>query len=95
MTHDDAKAGLRRPDTAQRTIDHTDIEDGLEQHGGDRSEFEHMHNSPDYKLRSIEVDDELTGRRIKKLVNANNDVDSQEGTLPEDDNSGTGHRSNK
>ena len=51
-----------------------------------------MNNSPDYKLRSIEIDDELTGRRVKKLVNLG-DTDSNE-NIPLDDNSGTGHRVN-
>ena len=46
-------------------------------------------------MRSIEVDEELTGRRIRKNLQMKEDVDSVEGLVPEDDHSGTGHRSKK
>lgn len=88
LTHDDAKNMEDRRDPNKNTIEHTDVEsnnDGpLDSH---RSEFEHMNNSPDIKLRSIEIDDELTGRRRKKLTAPVNDNES----VQEDDNSGTGH----
>lgn len=96
MTHDHAKA-RNVVNEAQNTIEHTDRDQNSAR--GKRipvqaSELDHMNDTPDYKLRSIEIDDELTGRRIKKLV-ALNDAESQDiGEIPEDDNSGTGHRVN-
>lgn len=89
-THDDMNNDRRDP--AQKTIEHTDVESNNDGPlDGGRSEFEHMNNSPDIKLRSIEIDDELTGRRLKKLAAPVNDTDSQ---YQEDDNSGTGHHVN-
>lgn len=81
---------LKRPDTAKKTIEHpTDVEDA-DDHGiyDDPSDFDHINNSPDIKLRSIEVDDDITGRRHKNNAAA---VDS-DGKSEADDNSGTGHR---
>jgi hypothetical protein len=46
--------------------------------------FDHLNASPDIKLKSIEIDDELTGRRIKKLSQP---IDSED-----EDASGTGSR---
>lgn len=80
---------LKRPDTAKKTIEHpTDVEDADDNHGyDDPSEFDHINNSPDIKLRSIEVDDDITGRRHK-----NNAAADSDGKSEADDNSGTGHR---
>ena len=83
---------LKRPDTANKTIEHpTDVEDG-DDLGiyDDPSEFDHINQSPDIKLRSIEVDNDLTGRRQKPLGNQGAGVDS-DGKSEADDNSGTGH----
>jgi len=57
----------------------------------DASDFDHINNSPDIRLRSIEIDNELTGRKLKS--NAAAVVDS-DGKSEADDNSGTGHRVN-
>lgn len=81
---------LKRPDTAKKTIEHpTDVEDA-DDHGvyDDPSDFDHINNSPDIKLRSIEVDEDITGRRHKTNAAA---ADS-DGKSEADDNSGTGHR---
>ena len=82
---------LKPPDTAKKTIEHpTDVEDADEPDGAydDPSDFDHINNSPDIKLRSIEVDEDITGRRHKINAAA---VDS-DGKSEADDNSGTGHR---
>lgn len=78
LTHDDMKNVEDRRDLAQKTIEHTDIESNNDRGplDGGQSEFEHLNNSPDIKLRSIEIDDELTGRRLKKLAAPVNDTES-------------------
>ena len=84
---------LKRPDTAKKTIEQpTDVEDA-DDRGiyDDPSDFDHINNSPDIKLRSIEVDDDLTGRRQRPGGNPAAGVDS-DGKSEADDNSGTGHR---
>jgi hypothetical protein len=84
---------LKRPDTAKKTIEHpTDVEDA-DDRGiyDDPSDFDHINNSPDIKLRSIEVDDDLTGRRQRPGGNLAAGADS-DGKSEADDNSGTGHR---
>ena len=64
-------------DIAQKTIEHpTDVEDNRPLETDD--EFEHMQNSPDIKLKSIEVDEKFTGRK-------KHDEEIH-------DNSGTGHK---
>lgn len=81
---------LKRPDTAKKTIEQpTDVEDA-DDRGiyDDPSDFDHINNSPDIKLRSIEVDEDITGRRHKNNAAA---ADS-DGKSEADDNSGTGHR---
>jgi hypothetical protein len=81
---------LKQPDTAKKTIEHpTDVEDAAD-NGlyDDPSEFDHINQSPDIKLRSIEVDDDITGRRQRNNAAA---ADS-DGKSEADDNSGTGHR---
>ena len=85
---------LKRPDTAQKTIEHSnDIDDEADQPRlyDDPSEFDHINNSPDVKLRSIEVDDDLTGRKQKVPGAQTAGIDS-DGKSEADDNSGTGHR---
>lgn len=80
---------LKRPDTAKKTIEHpTDVEDGENPLYDDPSDFDHLNNSPDIKLRSIEVDEDITGRKHKTNAAA---ADS-DGKSEADDNSGTGHR---
>jgi len=62
LTHDHAKQRIANTiDHAQKTIEHpTDVEDG-NQEFDDHSDFEHINNSPDIKLKSIEIDDEFSG----------------------------------
>ena len=80
---------LKRPDTAKKTIEHpTDVEDAENGLYDDPSDFDHLNNSPDIKLRSIEVDEDITGRKHKNNAAA---ADS-DGKSEADDNSGTGHR---
>lgn len=57
----------RKEDPNQKTIEHpTDVEDGNDDEYEDHSNFDHINGSPDIKLKSIEIDDEVTGKRIKK-----------------------------
>ena len=85
---------LKRPDTAQKTIEHSN---DVEEEGDERrvyddpSEFDHINNSPEDKLRSIDVDDDLTGRKQKGHGIHAAAMDS-DGKSEADDNSGTGHR---
>jgi len=68
-------------DIAQKTIEHpTDVEDNKLQDSSD--EFDHYANSPDIKLKSIDIDDNLTNKQKSKKVD--HDIS--------DDNSGTGHK---
>jgi hypothetical protein len=65
---------------AKKTIEHpTDVEDA-NANFDDASDFDHFNNSPDIKLKSIEIDDDFHGQQIG----------SEEAFL--DDNSGTGHK---
>jgi hypothetical protein len=64
LTHDHAKlAAARTIDNNQKTIEHpTDTEDadnGFESN----DDFEHINNSPDIKLKSIEIDEEFSQRK--------------------------------
>jgi hypothetical protein len=68
-------------DIAQKTIEHpTDVEDNKMQESSD--EFEHYANSPDIKLKSIDIDDNFTNKNKTKKID--DDIS--------DDNSGTGHK---
>jgi hypothetical protein len=49
-----------RGDKNQRTIEQpTDIEDDANETDGNQTDFDHLHHSPDIKLKSIEVDDDF------------------------------------
>lgn len=49
------------------------MEDGNYDDGfDDNSNFDHINGSPDVKLKSIEIDDEVTGKRVKKYDNDSN-----------------------
>lgn len=59
LTHDHAKKMAQRRDDNQKTIEQpTDVEDGNNDYEGN-TDFEHINNSPDIKLKSIEVDDDF------------------------------------
>ena len=93
LSQDHANQG-RLIDNNQNTIEHpTDIEDNKfdPEQSRDFSEFEHLNQSPDIKLKSIEIDDELTGKRQKKR-----DGEPQQLLdIDEFDNSETGHKASK
>ena len=56
--------GGEADDAAQKTIEHpTDVEDADNGLQDDPSEFDHLNNSPDIKLKSIEIDDEFSARK--------------------------------
>ena len=78
MSHDQVNKGRETQDLAQKTIEHpTDVEDNRPLDSGD--EFEHIANSPDIKLKSIDIDEKFTGKRKH-----HDEI--------QDDNSGTGHK---
>ena len=69
---------------AQKTIEQpTDVEDAQDGYD-DRSDFEHMNNSPDIRLKSIDIDETFTANRQKGVTKFDD--------LQADDNSGTGHK---
>jgi len=79
LTHDHAKRIANTIDNAQKTIEHpTDVEDAHDEFDGQSDDFEHINNSPDIKLKSIEIDDEFRAQR------------NNNGHL--EDKSGTGHK---
>lgn len=66
---------------AKKTIEQpTDVEDA-DANYDNASDFDHFNNSPDIKLKSIEIDDEFSGQQQREA----------DETFP-DDNSGTGHK---
>jgi len=58
LTHDDAKRQAHTIDNAQKTIEHpTDVEDAHNDFDNNSDDFEHINQSPDIKLKSIDIDE--------------------------------------
>lgn len=87
LSHDHVNKD-RQTDLAKKTIEQpTDVDDAQE-YLDDPSDFDHVNNqSPDIRLKSIDIDDTFTANRQK----ANDQFDDVEA----DDNSGTGHKAQK
>jgi len=65
------------------TIEHpTDVEDAARGDDDDHSDFDHLNNSPDIKLKSIEIDDDFQGGKNRNEDNLSDQF--------ADDHSGTG-----
>mgnify|MGYP001017130462 CR=1 FL=1 len=79
-------------DPNQKTIEHpTDVEDAHDPEY-DQSEFDPMNQTPDIRLKSIEVDAETT---VKKRKNELDDTFQINVDHNDDDGSGTGHKVSK
>jgi hypothetical protein len=64
LSHDAVNHGRGPDDIAQKTIEQpTDVEDADNGLPDDPSEFDHLNNSPDIKLKSIEIDDGFSARQ--------------------------------
>ena len=60
---------MAQQDNNQKTIEHpTDIEDANNDFDNN-TEFEHINNSPDIKLKSIEVDDDFSSKKAMQQMN--------------------------